>query len=131
MSSQGQKKDRSRVNAVESDDEYVFTVSLSTPTIDDASIDVQIEGVTVNMLIDPGASHNIVSLSTWHDLKRDGVTAQLGQTNKKLYSYGAEKPLQCLGIFKAPIQANNQKVKADFIVVDGQDRGLLGRKTAQ
>ena len=44
MSGQGQKKDRSQVNAVESDDEYVFTVSLNTPAIDDASIDVKIEG---------------------------------------------------------------------------------------
>ena len=68
----GQKKNPSKVNSVEDDDEdeYAFTVGLGTGTSDEALIDVRVEGITVkNMLIDSGATCNLIKKATWSDLK--------------------------------------------------------------
>lgn len=130
----GQQK-KSRVNMVEDDaeddDEYAFAINTATDS--EGTVTAVLNGghTVPNMLIDSGTTCNIVNRSTWNQLKQKGFPEKLTSMTKKLYSYGSEQPLPCLGKFQAQVQVANQETWADFIVIDGTDRALLGRHTAQ
>ena len=129
----GQQKNPSTVNAVEDadEDEYDFTVGLGTGTSDEASIEVKVERITVkNVLIDSGATCNVINKATRHDLKEQGIASKLTHSTKRLLSCGSAEPLQCMEEFRAHTQLNNREVNADYIVVGSGDQGLLGRQTA-
>ena len=120
-----------RVNIVESEDEYAFTVGEKGED-NEGSVDITVDGVTLpKMLIDSGATCNIITKRMWNELKQRGIAGELKGTTKKLYPYGSKEPLACAGVFQARAKAADREVKADFVVVNGHDRGLLGRATAQ
>lgn len=50
-----------------------------------------------------------------------------------LFSYGATKPLSTLGTFSAKVVSTRSKAEcqADFVVIEGTRRTLLGRETAE
>ncbi len=47
---------------------------------------------------------------------------------KTLFVYGSDQPLKTLGTFTADIvsHANEAKLRADFVVVEGDGRTLIG-----
>ena len=49
---------------------------------------------------------------------------------KKLYAYGAARPLEIVHGFTATVVAEHQQATADFIVVKGHGPILLGRETS-
>ena len=127
----GRKKSL-RVNAVEGDNEYAFSVGLGSGSEDEAFVNVMVNGVTIrNMLIDSGATCNAIDRKTWKDLRGQGFALKLERTSKKLLPYGSEESLGILGKFTGRTEVNNRAVAAEFIVVDGGEQGLLGRRTAQ
>ena len=120
-----------RVNTIERDAEHAYTVSLKGDG-DEASVNITVDGVTIpDMLIDSGTTCNIISQKMWQDLMKQGVAGQLQETTKKLYSYGSKEPLESMGKFQACTKAVDREVKVEFVVVNGHDRGLLGRITSQ
>lgn len=90
-------------------------------------------GVAVNMLVDSGADANLISATEWTRLKdeRINVISSTKGCTRVLRAYGSNKPLPIIGSFIADISINEKQVRAEFLVVEGGQRCLLGDKTAK
>ena len=90
---------------------------------------VKLKGV----LIDSGASCNLIDYETWDNLKRDSVKCDSKQSDKKLFAYGQKEPIQVAGTFVSEIvcEINGEKCVDEFTVFKGTGRPLLGRNTAE
>ena len=87
----------------ENRDDYAFTVD-NTGNVSGV-VDLKVGGVAItSILIDSGATCNIMDKATWEMLKKDGVKCVSSRTNKKLFAYGQEKPIDVLGTFVAEIE---------------------------
>ena len=62
------------VRSERDEDEYAFTVNSATPP---EKIDVTVGGVVVVMLIDSGASTNVIDKNLWLKLKQDKIDRQI------------------------------------------------------
>ena len=62
------------------------------------------------------------------EIERSRYTVYL--CGKKLYAYGAARPLEIVHGFTATAIAEHQQATADFIVVKGHGPILLGRETS-
>ena len=103
-------------------------MGLGSGSEDEAFVDVMVNGVTIrNMLIDSGATCNVIDRKTWKDLRGQGFAGKLERTSKKPLPYGSEESLEILGKFTGRTEVNNRAVAAEFIVVDCGEQGLLGR----
>ncbi|KAK3108849.1 hypothetical protein FSP39_017183 [Pinctada imbricata] len=127
-----QGKGKPRVRHVEEqsgEDEFAFSVSGFADN--NNQITVKVGGVNINMLIDSGASCNIIDKQMWTNLKDKKIKCKSEKTVRKIDAYGNPKPLPILGVFYADvITRKRQKENVEFIVIDGKGEALLGRKTA-
>ena len=85
---------------------------------------------SLKMLVDSGASTNIIDKGTWEDLKSKRICCDSHKAKVKSHAYASNKPLNVLGAFECEIQAGGTCTQANFIVVDGYGVPLLGRDTA-
>ena len=125
----GKKKKKSvrYVGSERDEDEYAFTVnSVTSPE----KIDVTVGGVVVEMLIDSGASTNVIDKNLWSKLKQDKIKCVSRKSDKKLYAYGSKQPLNVLGTFSALVRVEGKEIEAEFVVINGEGAALLGRETA-
>ena len=99
------------------DDEYAFTVNSATSP---EKIDVTVGGVVVEMLIDSGASINVIDKHLWSKLKQDKIKCVSRKSDKKLYAYGSKQPLNVLGTFSAQARVKGKEAEAEFVVVNGE-----------
>ena len=60
---------------------------------------VRVEGV----LIDSGASCNLIDYKTWSYLKQNRVVCQSAQSEKKIFAYGQKEPIDVAGTFTTEI----------------------------
>ena len=60
-----------------------------------------IGGILVKMVLDSGASTNVIDKHLWSKLKREKIACVSKKSNKKLYPYGSKQPLEILGTFSA------------------------------
>lgn len=106
--------------------DYVFNMD------DDATINCRIGGTNVDMLIDSGCKHNLITDKTWDEMKKNNVkvTDQVAKPNKTFLAYGSKSPLVLLGSFQAKIQIEDNIENTTFFVVKGGTRNLLGKHTA-
>ena len=81
-------------------------------------------------MIDSGSSCNIVDKDTWEVLKRKGVRCKSQKLAGNVYAYGTKTPLKTLGKFQTIIAYGNAMIEAEFIVLDGTGRPLLGCSSA-
>ena len=51
-------------------------------------------------------------------------------SDKKIYGYGNDKPLNIAGCVNANVSVNDKCVQADFFVVEEKGQALLGKQTA-
>ncbi|KAF6017335.1 hypothetical protein EB796_024348 [Bugula neritina] len=86
-----------------------------------------IEGVTVEFIVDTSDCDNVVSAATCHRIARN---VELLPTDKQLYGYGTESKLNLLGYFKANISVNGKIIASKFYVFNGSARCLMSYKTA-
>ena len=121
------KKSVRYVGSERDEDEYAFTVTSATSP---EKIDVTVGGVAVAMLIDSGASTNLIDKNLWSKLKQDKIKYVLSKCDKKLYAYGSKQPLDVLGTFKALARVEGRETEAEFVVINGEGVALLGRETA-
>lgn len=91
---------------------------------------------SISMIIDSGAEINVITETDWERIKRDGST-QLYDLNMSpelnLRAYASTSNLVTLCIFKAWISAEEKRERetfAEFAVVVGGTKSLLGRRTA-
>ncbi|KAK3711516.1 hypothetical protein QZH41_016433 [Actinostola sp. cb2023] len=82
------------------------------------------------MIVDSGASANVLHRQTWEWLKRNKVKCVSARSNRKLYTYGSEKPLRVIGTFTCRVMAGNNSTEGEFCVIDGRGESLLGRATS-
>ena len=92
-----------------------------------------IGGVDADVLIDSGATCNVMGQQTWELLKQKGIKCESCKSARELFAYGGTEPLPTLGTFTADVTWAGMEngSKADFVVVKGDSRTLLDRETAE
>ena len=110
----------------EDDSEYAFTVGDKKQE----KIEVIIGGCKLSMIIDSGASTNIIDKQTWEWLKRNKVKCKSARSDKKLFAYASQTPLDVIGTFSCEVSAGRNTANAEFCVISGKGDPLLGRDTA-
>lgn len=106
--------------------DYIFNID------DDAKVACSIGGTNVDMLIDSGCKHNLLTEDTWIAMKKDNVQVknQNSKPDKTFVAYGSPTPLQLLGSFDADINLGKKTETSTFYVIKDGTRNLLGRVTA-
>jgi len=102
------------------------------PTRDD-TISVIIGNITIRILIDSGASCNIISGNDWETLIKNKAMLIDVQENilSNIKSYASTKPLEIKCKFVAPVRIEGKKEVIDtFMVVERGSISLLGKHTA-
>ena len=97
-------------------------------------VSLEVGGVHLpNILIDSGATCNLLGKETWEWLKSRNVQCNTRKEARILFAYGNTKPLPTLGTFTADVMPTDTNVTctADFVVMDGDGRTLLCRDTAE
>ena len=114
-------------DAIPADDEYAFaTDKASMPK--QPTVSVKLQGTTVNLIIDTGASVNILDESTFEKLECKPV---LHKSRTRIYGYGCKKPMTVLGTFHSAVETKDKIADALFFVIEGQgNASLLSYKTA-
>ena len=86
-----------------------------------------------NVLIDSGATCNIVDRVTWESLKQKGLKCKSRKCEKKLFAYGQTKPSEVVTTFESEIhcEESGEKCADEFTVVEGLGKALLGKDTAE
>jgi hypothetical protein len=58
-------------------------------------VEVSVGSVPVKVLIDSGATVNVIDKKEWYRLKKAKVKCVSYLTNQKLYAYGSKEPFKC------------------------------------
>ena len=114
------------------DDDYAFIVSNVTSGETDMTIDVSVGGVRIPMIVDSGASCNVIGRNEWEPLKSKGIKCQSSRdTGTNLFAYGSTTPLPVAGNFTADVAIGETLLDSvRFTVIEGKGQSLLGRDTA-
>lgn len=93
----------------------------------------KIGGIAVELLVDSGADVNLIKPETWEAMKQKkiSVKSSVKGSSKVLKGYGSDKPLVVVGSFEAEVVIGVKKVVAEFFVVQGGQRDILGDYTAK
>ena len=81
-------------------------------------VTVEINSTTLNMEVDTGASHSLVSETTYNQLKTQTDLPPLQSTTAELRTYTGEQ-IPILGILNIPVCYHNQRVTVELLVVKG------------
>ena len=96
---------------------------------EDNTVPITVEVTSIPVIIDSGASVNVLDSDTFSQLTDKGII--LRHSNVKIYPYGSETPLPVKGTFNANVSTPDLHTLADFVVVENLNAGsLLGKKTA-
>ncbi|MCG8032586.1 MAG: aspartyl protease family protein, partial [Candidatus Thiodiazotropha taylori] len=110
--------------------DYTFIVSNDNDR-DNAKIMVEVGGISLNVMIDSGASCNIIDRETWEKLKQMKIKCSTSRETRKIYAYGSKEPLQVAGTFWTNVTLGDKMLEnVEFIVLEGQGKPLLGRDTS-
>lgn len=128
------KQDRSDADSstvkhiADQDTEYVFNV---TSCNDDGEMPCEVGGVAMCAVIDSGSKYNLLSQADWAKLKSNKIVVsnQRKESSKTFKAYGGQ-PLSLLGVFSALLKIGDKTEPADFYVVEGNGKFLIGRDTA-
>ena len=115
------------VTSYSDDDECTFRVQHfpSLPTTH-----INIDGLSVPVVIDSGATVNIVDIDAYQRLHVQKKVAIM-PTNIRLFTYGSTTPLNILGTITVTVKHNGNQIPARFVVVKTQGTGcLLGHTSA-
>ena len=83
------------------DPEYAFTIGDEKKEKIEVII---IGGCKLSMIIDSGASTNIIDKQTWEWLKRNKVKCKSARSDKKLFAYASQTPLDVIGTFSCEVR---------------------------
>jgi hypothetical protein len=88
---------------------------------------VNINDTKVTVMVDTGASANVINEHTYMNFcDRPAIV----ETDKQYYSFGGT-PLDLLGCITVNINWRERSRVANFLVIRGNHRNLLGKQTAQ
>ena len=103
--------DSQQVPSSDSDDEYLFTLTISqVRDVSTPKAKVMIADVPLQVLIDTGASINVIDEKTYQTIikSRQNKRIPLSNTATKIYSYGGSKPLPVLGTFTTHVESKRK-----------------------
>ena len=109
------------------DEEYLFTVSSKDRKTPKAC--VKIENITVEMVVDTGASIDIIDEPTFAVLQKS-TNVTLLPPKTRIFAYGAATDLKVLGIFNATLESKFKFTHSIIHVVKGNYGCLLSYTTA-
>ncbi|KAK3700539.1 hypothetical protein QZH41_000759 [Actinostola sp. cb2023] len=85
-------------------------------------------GIEIPMIIDSGASVNVLDGQNYKRLER---LVSLAKSDIRIFPYGSTHPLPVQGIFSANVQTGELITRTEFVVVEHHDAGcLLGKRSA-
>ena len=89
-------------------------------------------GVELDVLVNSGATHNIIDEDTWMYLKTHAITctSSAKPAGQQLYTYASTRPLQVKGTFTCDMRAGRGQAIAEFLVIKGKGIPLLCKQTA-
>ena len=95
---------RGDVNQVSSDQENAFNINSlghQDPTLNLGGVDLP------DVLVDSRSTSNVVDRKTREELKAKGIKCKPWKYDKKLFTYGSDKPLSTLGEFQSKLIYRN------------------------
>ena len=113
---------------VNNEDEPIYAFAVGGRN--EEKIEITVGGCKLNMIIDSGASTNIIDKQTWEWLKKNKVKCESARSDRKLYAYASQNPLDVIGTFSCEVSTGRNTVSAKFFVISGEGDPLLGRDTA-
>ena len=75
----------------------------------------------MEMIIDSGASANVISQALLEQLKKQPIKCVSRRGTKKLYSYGAVTPLKVIGTFTTDLSLGSKNVSAEVSASKGKE----------
>ena len=83
-----------------------------------------------SVLIDSGASCNLIDYNTWNNMKQNRIECESQVSDKTLFAYGQKEPLEVVGTFVAEVvcEDNGAECVDEFTVIKGTGRPFLERK---
>ena len=113
------------------DCEYAFGILDHSNVSSDEKISVKMEGLPVTMIIDCGASCNVIRRNLREYLKANKVAFASTKASKKLYAYGSNQPLKVVGVFNPEVSVGGSVLSGvEFVFVKNGGHVLVGRETA-
>ena len=133
-----QQRQQPRVNQVtsepvdpesSSDDEYLYILSQDACGSRIPTMSVIINEIPVDMIIDTGASIDILDETAYCKVNYSGkITLQ--PSTKRLFAYGSKSQLHVIGSFEATITCRNNCTASTLHVLEGSHGSLLSYSTA-
>ena len=125
----------------EENEEYVYsttTIKVQNPTLPDESVSVisqprlqvRIGGTLVTVMMDSGASVNILDKNDYKRIRKENTQIQLQETSTHIYAYGATEALPLLGKINTTLELSSKKITTTFYVVNGSYGSLLSHATS-
>ena len=113
---------------VEDDAFYVFTATIGEGL---ETLELRINNKLVNVIVDSGASCNLVSEDVFKFITRGETT--LAECDRSVYTYAHSQPLELKGscMLKVTVPQTNMSAIAEFYIVPSHAATLLGRKTSE
>lgn len=109
--------------------------ALIAATGEEHSIECSVAGTMLMFMIDSGSPVNTISVKAWQKLLANKAKLFEVKTvcDRKFFGYGSKTPLRVLKQFRAKLVINEQKPStvAEFYVIEGATRSLLGKPTAE
>lgn len=87
-----------------SDNKYAFSVNSVNSVVE--NVNVNVGNVNLKMIIDSGASCNILGKPLWNFRKENHVECVSSKSTKELYAYGTNVHLKIAGTFTATVKCN-------------------------
>ena len=113
---------------VEDDAFYVFTATTGEGL---ETLELRINNKLVNVIVDSGASCNLMSEDVFKFITRGETT--LAECDRSVYTYAHSQPLELKGscMLKVTVPQTNMSAIAEFYIVPSHAATLLGRKTSE
>ena len=94
----------------------------------DARVVISLNGAPTRVLVDSGASVNVLPVSIYNQIKHPRSKPK--PTSISVYPYGSKLPLDIAGVAAIEVQAFGHQRKLNFIVSTSHGVALLSRKSA-
>ena len=112
-----------------SDDEYLYVMSQDKSAPKIPTVSVTINEIPIDMIIDTGASIDILDETAYKKINHDSqITLQ--PSTKRLFAYGSQSQLHVLGSFDATITVKHRQTTSTLQVLEGSHGSLLSYLTA-
>lgn len=114
-------------NVYDDDDDFVFHLCDN----EDGFVNVSTGGVKMRMMIDTGASCNVIDRNEWDRLRNQGIKVRCQRkVDKYLNPYGAGERIKVFLVFRAQLNYGSKSFEEEFNVIEQKGTPLLSRKTS-